>query len=235
MGELSEGGTMGRSSVFKFRSLYRTKRAWKNGLLVFTAMVLLVGCIRIAEVNANRVSVPEKHFDAGETVDLGALYFHSDLEAPVGYTVKLIGANLMSPRHYLESMGASVDRIEATIGDEELSQSVLCVRALFGKQGSAETGIQIAGYKVVPDRNDVYYSYDKDLFSAAYPSLGEMMGAFALADDSVFEVSIPFTWIANPEYLQSYEEERRLSIEESKFRLLLGNAPERTFIDFETA
>lgn len=226
---------MGRSFVSKLGGLCRTKRAWKNGLLVLVAMVLLVGCIRIAEVNADRASVPEKHFDAGETVDLGALYFHSDIEAPVGYTAKLIGASLMSPRQYLESMGTSADKIEVTVGDDELPQSVLCVRALFEKQGSAETGIQIASYKVVPDRNDVYYSYDKDLFFAAYPSLGEMMGAFALVDDSSFEVSIPFTWIANPEYLQSYEEERRLPIEGSRFRLLLGNAPERTFIYFETS
>lgn len=194
---------------------------------VVVAAVAIAG--RIAAVNADAFSVPERRYEVGDQVDLGGSFFAEALEKTDGYALRVTRAEVMDADAYLARYGRPGEGAAIDTSRDEPG-SVLCLTYEVRNEGAEEGGILLIEHQVVASERNCAYRVDGELLEAAYPQLAGQMG-FSLLPDTSFEVHVPFSAQRDPGYLQTYDKAYRGAIAEGPWALILANAPERLVVD----
>lgn len=205
--------------------------AVKVACCVAVALLLAAYGVRVWYVNAHPYEqpAPVEHYSMGEWVNLDGTYLVADYQSPEGYSVKVNKAELMSPREYVEKYGAQ----GATLPEEGEKRSVVSLEMEIRHDGDGEVGLVLFEQRLIPERRNIAYRYDPELWWEAEPALKDMPGVFALRPDSTYTVHIPFYFPANPDYFVPYDEAKRPEITDTSFELLLSNLPVETLVDIE--
>lgn len=207
----------------------RLPRAVRVALALVAAVLVATWAVRVWYVNAYppEKPVPVEHYAMGEWVDLDGTYLFADYQSPQGYSVRVNKAELLTPREYLERYGA--EGYEPVDDDE--GKSVVSLEVEIEHVGDGEVGLVLFEQRLIPERKNVALHYDMDLWGEAEPALKGEPGIFALRPDSTYVAHIPFTFIATPDLMESYEESPRLEIADAAFEYLLSNEPVKKVVD----
>lgn len=196
--------------------------------LMFLLLVALVA-FRISTVNARAVSYPERHYQVGETVDLSGTFYDAyegEGDANHGYSIKVDGAEVLSPNEFIAKYAAD-DKTPVTDGD---AKSIVNVTCTFANKGNTDGGLWIFKYLLVPSSMNSTWTYDAELWERAYPFMTDQI-SFSLEEGTTFTMQVPFYLERRADYFSSYDETGRVPVSDDRYQLLLGNAPERTWVD----
>lgn len=192
----------------------------------FALMALAVG-LRIWTVNAQPVEgYPERHVGMGEWVDLDGTFFISAEDGTRGYSMRITDTRTMSCDEYLKTYGKKAVDIG---GDLDAKTIVLLTYEVAVAENSGGAFL-LYMHQLIPQRKNAAYQCDTALWDAYRPDLNGTMG-FTVKPGTTASFVAPFTLLIEPKYLDTYNHDRRLAVNDSSFSLVVSNAPVRTVID----
>lgn len=162
------------------------KRGWKY-LVVLSGLLLVTGsAIRIYEVN-KEVKLPEKkYFSMNEKVEFGQDFYKSKEEMIDGYTIEVLGTELLKARDFCEKY--HLTDIEY-IQDRNYYYIVKTKIENENCPESEEHGIGIANLTLT-GKNYIVIS-DLEMYNLINPDMPEGVG-FSLSKGKAREVLIPY-------------------------------------------
>ncbi len=199
----------------------------KRTIVVFAVLALVVVAIgvRIAYVNASDSNpITMETYQMSEWVDLdGCFASNKASESTDAYSVKLVSAKLTSYNEYVSEFGRQ-DCMQEGLD----AQSVIDMEFEIRNDGGEEGGIFLLGWKIFPERRNMYYIWDADLLKINQPELEGTLG-FAVAPGTTKNIHIPFTVnLDDRENMSEYKSD----ITDTDFELVMTNSPIRKAIDF---
>ncbi|WP_165050359.1 MULTISPECIES: hypothetical protein [unclassified Adlercreutzia] len=205
--------------------------AAKVACAVVMAILTAAYGVRVWYVNAYPFEqpAPVEHYGMGEWVDLDGTYLIAPYQSPEDYEVKVDKAELMSPREYVERYGAK----GAELPPEGEEGTVVSLEVEISHKGDGEVGIVLFEQRLIPERRNIAYRYDPELWWEAEPALRDTPGMFALRPGSTYVAHVPFSFPGYPDYFVAYDDAKRPEITDTSFELLLSNLPVQTVVDIE--
>lgn len=180
----------------------RRRRAFYSVLAIVAAGVLLA---RIAFVNARAERLDVRTHEVGESVNLDGSFLEYASESTEGYSIRVIGARIMSAREYAEAyatvekpneklatiaqaMGAGESEGEAALNEK--TEIVLDIEVT--NEGNKNGYLMALSWRIIPDcTRDVAFQPDFTLWSLANPAMGEQIG-FTIREGTSMRLQIPF-------------------------------------------
>lgn len=127
-----------------------------------TVLLLFVWGMRVYVVNASAERIPQELYGQGEWLEPGEGYLIDDgVEDLDGFSLRLDGAHIMSPREYIEKYGK---HNEAKPEDDSV-KSVLAVTITVKNTSNERGGFEGWLWTVIPASKNCAYSFDADLFT----------------------------------------------------------------------
>ena len=200
---------------------------------IVAALLVAAYGMRVWYVNAHPVEapIPVEHHVMGEWVNLDGTYLFADYQSPEGYSVRVSKAELLTPNEFIDLYGA--EGSQHLDSDEGDVKSVVSLEVEIEHVGDGEVGIVLFEQRLIPERKNVAYRYDDELWWMVEPSLKDNPGMFSLLPDTTYVTHIPFTYTTNPDLMESYDKSPRMEIADTSFEYLLSNEPVKTVVDIE--
>lgn len=181
----------------------------------------------VAFANKDVPTIPAKHVSIQESVDFKGAFLHSARENTDGYSATVKAAKIMSPSEYVESYAPNTSP-----SYENFDANSLVVLDIAIKNDNSEGYLLVADWKLVCERANEYLVYDGDLWKLSEPvfaDLDERVLTCQVAPQSEYTIHLPFRInIDDSEYTQYVND-----IKDTRFNLVLTNAPERLVVDVE--
>lgn len=200
----------------------------KRLALIALVLAAIAVPVRIAWVNAHAVVVPTEYYDLGEWVDLTGCYFDdARSENMEGYRIRAVQAEAISFGEFKERFDTEdLDPGTAFHNDEEKA----IVLAEFEVENTAdeEGGLVLFRYNLVPERRNVAYRFDTNLWDCINPLTRNMPSAIGVAPYTTADLALPFSYTSDPSYLEAFDREYRMPVgDDDLFEMVLCNAPVR--------
>lgn len=197
--------------------------------IIALAVILTLACVaigaRIAYVNATDSNpITTETYQMSDWVDLGGCFAsNKQSESTDAYSVKLVSAKLTSYNEYVREFDRQ-DCVQEGLD----AQSVIDMEFEIRNDGGEDGGIFLLGWKLFPERRNMYYIWDADLLKINQPELEGTLG-FAVAPGTTKTIHIPFTVnLDDRENLSEYKSD----IKDTDFELVITNSPIRKVITF---
>lgn len=190
--------------------------------MAFVVAALTVGIgARIAWLNNSGEytnPVQTAYHEEGGWADLdGSFASTAASEKTAGYSVRVVSAKVVSYNDWIDRYGDASQKREGLD-----SPSVIDVEVEVRNEGNTDGGLFLLGWKLFPERRNMYYLYDIDLLKVNEPKLSDRNLGFAVAPGATRLVHIPYTINANdPEGMTEY----RQNINDADFELVVTNSP----------
>ncbi len=209
---------------------------FKASVFLTVAALLVLFGLRVEQVNASALHYPEKRYAMNERIELGGSYFDTlEGEDQQGYSLTIVGAYRMTPNEYLLAYS---DQGPSSRGGAD-EKSIVCLAYEISNHDNEEGVVMLMRHQLVSVSKNISYTYDDELWQAAYPSLYDggvaQGGAFSLKKDSSYIAYVPFSAQKETAYFDTYDKWSRMPISDGSFDLLIANAPVRQFVTIEVS
>lgn len=215
----------------------------KTTLCTRRSALALCGCaiaglmgVRVDAVNRNRTVIPEKFYAEGEWLSMDGAFLGSKDVSTDGYSFCVDGAELLTPREYLQrahddySKYGTVDT-KTRLKDADIT-CVIAVKMRVRNKDNAEGGIKAYVWHLVPESAPNYdFVVNTDLITQAMPVLGGS-AAFAVQVGAENELLIPFMMQNTNDYFEDYETVRFEKAFPDAYTLKMTDLPERRILRF---
>lgn len=183
------------------------KKAAVAAVALIAVAAVAAYCARVWYVNAHAQAIPVEYHEMGEQVDLDGNFMEFASENTSGYSVRVTGMRLMSPREYAQAYTADsedADTVLAALGQDrgtvnwegeaaldEKTEIVLDIE-VTNKDNDEKGGIFALSWRVIPEATrDAAYQPDFDLWALASPAMGNQLG-FSIRSGTSMTLHVPF-------------------------------------------
>lgn len=202
-----------------------------TSLVVVCAFALIA---RIAWVNINAEHFTEEHYSMGEWVDLSGTYFESpDWENYDGYYLRVNNAEILTLDEYRSKYGNGKYANSEIAGMNGNEKNILVVDYDIRNDDNTEGGIAYLHHSLIPESKNIDYSIDNELWKISEPESEDALGTVGILPGTEYTSHVPYTFVSNPPYFQTYDYEIRMPVTDRKFELIVSNGPVRKIIDIE--
>lgn len=164
----------------------------KMATIFIICIILAVWGIRFVSLNINAEQPVIEIYQQGEYVEYGNNFFYrSSGENRDGYSIKVVGAYLMTIEDYLESIGVSYDEYKTKVNEmsDIEKKIVLDLHIVLKNEGNSDGNFDIFDTRV--NASNFCLSNDSILFGFLYPKLsGEF--SFKVRENTECEMRIPY-------------------------------------------
>lgn len=158
----------------------------KYGVAVVVLIIFLCVGLRIYVVNINNPKIPVENYQMGDTVMITKAYTQDSDNPRDGYTVKVLGAELMTVNDFMKKYDVNSELINESMVKYYYLVSI--VMGNTGNTGEKGSGISILSFSLLGTIYNIIPSPDIfNLINSDMP--GE---AFALRPQTEMEMIIPF-------------------------------------------
>lgn len=203
------------------------KKVNKITLVLGLAVMAVLVCVRIYQVNVSAPVIATERYSMGEWVDYNGAFLSTIDENTQGYSVRITSARCISHDEYIELYG--LDKADNIEGLD--AKSIIVMDMEVKNAGNEEGYIYLFGSNLIPVRKNDYFIIDADLWSKTEGQLpeGEMSFILALKKDSQYTTHLPYTINDADEDNARYKKD----ITDTHFELLISNSPVKKVIDIQ--
>lgn len=167
--------------------MWKAKRFGVVAAALVVLALLDVYIARVAWVNATAQKVPVKTYAMGQDIALDGAFFESkDAEKTTSYSVRLVGAELMSRSEYLEGSGGAMQ------ASAKEPRSIVVLELALRNDGN-EPGAYNLLFSVLSAKDGSQYLIaDTELWSKVNPKVSAGQYAVAVRPHTEYVARIPY-------------------------------------------
>lgn len=202
--------------------MWKAKRHAVFIVALIACMFLAAWIARVAWVNANAEKVPVLTYAMGEDVALRGAFFESkDAENTDSYSVRLVGAELMSRSEYLEGSGGSPQR------QADDPRAVVCLELALRNDGDGPGAYNLLFSVLSAQDGSEYLVADTELWSKVNPKISAGQYTVAVRPHSEYVAIIPYA------INSSGDDKYKKEIASRRFWLTVSDYPAKNVVDVQ--